>query len=155
LENLQIAMQFARGVRDAKLSDEDLGAETMERLKNPLTDPGDIARDADLLHSLRLFLATTNASDRTYTEAVAAALEHHPEDELLSHAEVKAKIAELTGVAPLKHDMCPNSCLAYTGPFEHLEACKFCNEPRWDKDSRGKVARQEFYTIPVGPQIQS
>lgn len=127
----------------------------MERLKNPLEDPGDIVDDQELLHSLRLFLATTNASDRTYTEAISAAMEHHPEDNLLLHAEIKARMAEVNGVSPLKNDMCPNSCLAYTGPFANDDFCRMCKEPRWDPNARGKVARQEFYTIPVGHQIQA
>ncbi|KAK7033477.1 hypothetical protein R3P38DRAFT_2419052, partial [Favolaschia claudopus] len=78
LESLKIAMQFARGVRDAKLSDENIGAAALDRLQAPLEDPGNIADDPDLLHSLRLFLATSNASEQTYTDAINAAMEHHP-----------------------------------------------------------------------------
>ncbi|KAJ7437485.1 hypothetical protein B0H11DRAFT_1635924, partial [Mycena galericulata] len=113
LEDLNITMEFIRGLREAKISDEDLGEEAMHRLKNPPTYPVDISDDPDLLHSLRIFFATTTAANQTYTDCAAAALEHHPEDDILSHAEIKAKVAELSGVVPLKHDMCPNSCLAY------------------------------------------
>jgi len=64
------------------------------------------------------------------------------------------------------HDMCINSCLGYTGPFENLDACSCCSEPRYVVDpSSGsddrmdgegkKIPRQQFSTIPIGPQIQA
>src|ERR1700720_3379224 len=61
----------------------------------------------------------------------------------------------------LVHDMCINSCVAYTGPLRDLEICPECGEPRYDPiklaatAGEAKVARQEFYTIPIGPQLQA
>ncbi|KIY47073.1 hypothetical protein FISHEDRAFT_66190 [Fistulina hepatica ATCC 64428] len=40
--------------------------------------------------------------------------------------------------------MCPNSCMAYTGPFSDLEACSFCQSPYYDLTT-GKL--QEFHMI--------
>ncbi|KAJ6565791.1 hypothetical protein DFH09DRAFT_1472439, partial [Mycena vulgaris] len=154
-EDLRITMEFIRGLRDAKLEDEDLGEEVMHRLRHPLHRSEDVSKDPDLLHSLRLFLATTNASVQTYTDAANAAREHHPDDEILSYAAVKAKVAELSGIVPLVHDMCPNTCLAYTGSFENDDFCRICKESRWDPNKKGKIARQQYYTIPLGPQIQA
>lgn len=43
------------------------------------------------------------ALNKTYTGAVEAALEHYPEDELLSHHEVKAKASvQITNSSMLK-----------------------------------------------------
>jgi hypothetical protein len=57
--------------------------------------------------------------------------------------------------------MCINSCVTYTGPFSNLEACPICSEPQYDifrlESSNGgdRVPRQEFHTIPIGPQLQA
>ncbi|KAG1737201.1 hypothetical protein EDB19DRAFT_1637142, partial [Suillus lakei] len=54
--------------------------------------------------------------------------------------------------------MCVNTCLAFTGPFAHLDVCPRCGESRWDaKKSKPtqKVPRQTFDTFPVGPQLQA
>ncbi|KAH9920361.1 uncharacterized protein B0H18DRAFT_881116, partial [Fomitopsis serialis] len=54
--------------------------------------------------------------------------------------------------------MCPNSCLAYTGPYAALETCPHCGEPRYDAVAAArniKKAHQQFNTFPIGPQIQA
>ena len=67
----------------------------------------------------------------------------------------------MSGVLPIIHDMCPNSCITYTGPFLRLAVCPECNEPQYDQlklvESKGKVkvACQSFHTLPVGPQLQA
>jgi hypothetical protein len=67
----------------------------------------------------------------------------------------------MTGIESLVHDMCINSCIAYTGPFAGLEACPVCSEGHYNhfclESSHGKekVPRQEFHTIPIGPQLQA
>jgi hypothetical protein len=56
------------------------------------------------------------------------------------------------------HHMCINSCIAYTGLFLELDACPICSEPRYDtyrSSEEKRVPRQEFHTIPIGPQIQA
>ena len=108
--------------------------------------------------SVRLFLADTDGSEAIYNKARDAIMERHPEDDVLSHHLVKKKVARLTGIYPLKHDMCPLSCMAYTGPWNQLESCKFCSEPRYDQTllARGvKKPRQQFDTYPLGPQLQA
>src|SRR5712672_200472 len=57
--------------------------------------------------------------------------------------------------------MCINLCIAYTGPFLGLDSCPTCSEPRYDQfrveitSGKEKVARQQFHTIPIGPQLQA
>ena len=70
-------------------------------------------------------------------------------------------VAEVTGVESVVHNMCINSCIAYTGPFLGLDSCPTCSEPRYDQfrveitSGKEKVARQQFHTIPIGPQLQA
>ncbi|KAJ7745022.1 hypothetical protein DFH07DRAFT_749183, partial [Mycena maculata] len=47
--------------------------------------------------------------------------------------------------------MCPNSCAAYTGAFADRDTCPFCGTPHFDE----KGVAREFYTIPLGPQLQA
>ncbi|KAF8237005.1 hypothetical protein L208DRAFT_1520324, partial [Tricholoma matsutake] len=49
-------------------------------------------------------------------------------DNPLTYDKLKQKIRNLTGIMPIIHDMCPNSCLAYTGPFSDQTTCMCCGE---------------------------
>ncbi|KAF8883747.1 hypothetical protein CPB84DRAFT_1713219, partial [Gymnopilus junonius] len=73
--------------------------------------------------------------------------------------QVKERIKELTGVYSIFHDMCPNSCITYTGPFSSRDNCPKCNEPRYDPQtlasSHGRKKVRQFHTIPLGPQLQA
>jgi hypothetical protein len=61
----------------------------------------------------------------------------------------------------MMHHMCINSCVAFTGPFLTLNKCPICDEPRYDQfqleltHGKQKIPRQEFHTIPIGPQLQA
>jgi hypothetical protein len=154
IEDLRIALEFKRALEKASLDNGDLDDEELERLRNPVTQIVDID-DRDVLLSIKLFLSTSNASDQTYKNIHKDLVEDSPHRKILSHAQVKKALAELTGVHAIVHDMCPNSCIAYTGPFSPLEQCPICEVSRYDPDKPGKQARQHFYTIPLGPQLQA
>ncbi|TFY65491.1 hypothetical protein EVJ58_g1955 [Rhodofomes roseus] len=151
------ALQFIHGLRSSpSIANEKLDDETKQRLHSPPTEIPTLTADERLC--IRLFLADTDGSEKIYTETCAAIKERFPESELLSHHLVKKKVAELTGVVSILEDMCPNSCLAYTGPFKDAETCPSCNTDRYDADlaARGiKKARRQFNTFPIGPQIQA
>ncbi|KAI1783208.1 hypothetical protein LXA43DRAFT_904045, partial [Ganoderma leucocontextum] len=104
---------FVDKLRDnPHLEDSKLDEDTIERLlREPLTVPATLTPDERL--SVKLFLADTDGSEKIYVETRKAILERHPDDDILSHHSVKKKIAELTGIHPLTHDMCPRSCMAY------------------------------------------
>ncbi|KAI0317687.1 hypothetical protein OF83DRAFT_1058225, partial [Amylostereum chailletii] len=54
--------------------------------------------------------------------------------------------------------MCPNTCVAFTGPFKDRETCPICLESRYDLALLAKGVRsprQQFNTFPVGPQLQA
>jgi uncharacterized protein YerC len=104
-------------------------------------------------------LAVTNASEETYHASCSAILRRYPDSEVLSYHAVKKLVAETTGVVSVYDDMCINSCHAFTGPFSHLRICSICGEARYDVAQAaltGKdVARQQFCTILLGPQLQA
>ena len=54
--------------------------------------------------------------------------------------------------------MCVKTCITFTGPFGKLDTCLECAEPCYDpQKSRAdkKVGRRQFYTLPIGPQLQA
>ncbi|KAJ7246889.1 hypothetical protein B0H12DRAFT_1203245 [Mycena haematopus] len=139
----------------------DLDKDALHRIRNPIQEVLSVDDDPDLLLSIKNFLSLTNASDKAYTEIRNNLMERFPECQVLSHHLVKQKITELTGVVSIIHDMCVNSCVAFTGPRADADACSECGESRWDPqrlaDSGGvaKVPRKTFHTIPLGPQLQA
>jgi hypothetical protein len=108
--------------------------------------------DPDIHLGLDLFLATLNSSQKTYLASRNVILHQHPEDKVPSYEQMKQHIAEITGVVLIVEHMCPNSCVAFTGPFSELEICPECGEPHYDSFG---AARQELHTMPLGPQLQA
>ncbi|KAI0054811.1 hypothetical protein BV25DRAFT_1873269 [Artomyces pyxidatus] len=160
IEDIEVARTFIKLLENASLDDNKLNPDTLERLRNPPHSPPDLD-NPDLRLALDIFLSVSNASQETYNSVRAGIKRRYPDSKMLSFDQIKKKVAELSGVCPIVDDMCINACLAYIGPFSHLETCPTCNEPRWDPlklvSSRGrsKVPRQTFHTIPVGPQLQA
>ncbi|KAF9645765.1 hypothetical protein BDM02DRAFT_3156773 [Thelephora ganbajun] len=101
------------------------------------------------------------ASQKAYASARKNIQERFPESEMLSYDQVKQRVSNLSGVFTWKHDMCINSCAAFTGPFAHLEKCPCCHKSCYDEDelrksnSKNKVPRKVFTMFPLGPQLQS
>ena len=117
--------------------------------------------DKSTQFSIKLFMATLNSSQQTYESVRAAILEQYPDDNILSYHGVKKVVEELTGVTSIAHDMCYDTCVAFTGPFSNLEHCPNCRKPRYKEQRHGASARHPrvpnrvFHTIPLGPQIQA
>ncbi|PIL33236.1 hypothetical protein GSI_04686 [Ganoderma sinense ZZ0214-1] len=160
IPTIDMSQIFVDRLRDnPSLEDSRLDSDTINHLLwEPPTELAKLSADDRL--SIKLFLADTNGSEKIYKETRKAVLEHHPNDPILSHHSVKKKVAELTGIYPLTYDMCPKSCMAYTGPWEGLDRCKFCSEPRYDQDLLAqakpvKKAHRMSDTYPIGPQVQA
>ena len=160
LDNIKLCADFVKDLKRATLSDPSLGlsAEAVERLRNPLHAESPLSINTDLRLAIDMYLV--NPSEATYEANRAAFLRHSPHVDLPSHYRTTRLVSEITGIESVVHHMCVNSCIAYTGPFSDLEACPLCSEPRYDqfkyRSSEGgeRIARQEFHTIPLGPQLQ-
>ena len=157
IRDIQTSLDFIADLRTASLESSGMLSDDIERLRNPPCHPVDIS-DPDLKFSLKTYMSTLNASQDTYNSFREAVNDRYPEDKMLSLDQVKRKMKELTGVVPIAHDLCVNSCVAYTGPFSRLETCPKCSEPRYEPQTNPRAAhtsRQQYYTIPVGPQLQA
>ena len=161
LEEIQLATDFIEILHSASLDNpiNGLSGEALDRLRNPLRDQAIEGINEDTRYAIDLYLG--NPSDATYEVNRAAALRRFPNISLLSYYKAKRLVADLSGIEPIVNDMCINSCIAFTGPFSELESCPKCSEPRYDQfrleasSGAEKIPRQEFHTIPIGPQIQA
>lgn len=137
-----------------------LSDEALQRLRNPPDNKLALDDDPDIQLSIKLFLKTTQASEKMYTEVAQLVSERFPDFQPVSHHRVETILRNITGVTSLKHDMCPKkSCVAFTGPLKDAEDCPLCGTSRWDQlklaKSKKKVAAKTFCTIPLGPQLQA
>ncbi|KZT69500.1 hypothetical protein DAEQUDRAFT_756881 [Daedalea quercina L-15889] len=159
LDELRYGLAFIDELKAATLENGPLGEETVHRLRNPPEEEVKIVDD-DVLYSLQMFMRLHNHPQDAYNGTREMYNQRHPDHPMLSLYEVEKKITELTGVVPVLVDMCPKSCMAYTGPFAERESCLYCGAPRYDQEklrrSGGKVkVARHFSTIPIGPQLQA
>jgi hypothetical protein len=115
IEDLRITANFIEGLRTATLETSNMRKEDIERLREaPLHSPDEVS-DKHFLKALRTFIATTNASEKTYNDVRAASQACYPDDPFLSFDQVKRKLEMLTGVVPILHDMCIDTCATSVG----------------------------------------
>ncbi|KAJ7758457.1 hypothetical protein DFH07DRAFT_958303 [Mycena maculata] len=150
IEDIQLSLDYIKCIQEATFENGGLEIDCVERLRDPIQEPIDIS-DPDLCLSLDLFMETSNSLEKTYDGVRSSVCRRHPEDDILTHHLVKKKVVEMTGVVPLLHDMCQNSCMAYTGPLADLELCRVCKAPRFDETGSSR----KFSTMPLGPQLQA
>ncbi|KAJ8580047.1 hypothetical protein M405DRAFT_855068 [Rhizopogon salebrosus TDB-379] len=159
-------MEFVLALKQASLEDPcaKMSDDALERLRNPPRGPINIDSPG-IRHSISMYLALEHASRDAYNRICRSMKQNFAgtdgvEDILSFHAAEKL-VAAHTGVEPITHDMCLQSCLAYTGPYAELEHCPMCGTSRWDQarlqasNGRTKVAAQKFSTIPLAPQLQA
>jgi hypothetical protein len=157
LEDLITAMKFIELLRSASLDNESekLSFEVLNQLRNPSQKPLTV-EDPDERLSIELFLSVTNASEATYNSVRTAIIYRYPDSRILSYYKVQKLVTQLTGIIPVIRDMCVKSCIAFTGPFADLDCCPKCNEGRYDAAfTNKKVPQKQFYTFPIGPQLQA
>ncbi|KIK17012.1 hypothetical protein PISMIDRAFT_112278, partial [Pisolithus microcarpus 441] len=166
LPKLRETMQFVSALASATLEDPvtKLSQLALERLRNPPCQPLRID-NAGHRHSISTYLATEHSSKDAYEKICWSTARNFPGAEgvndILSFHNVENLIASLTGVEKVQHDMCPNSCAAFTGPYSNLEQCPLCETSRWNQEllqstnGRSRMPAKKFTTIPLGPQLQA
>ncbi|KAH8978595.1 hypothetical protein EDB86DRAFT_2757020, partial [Lactarius hatsudake] len=152
LPDLQTTQHFIDALRTAVLEDTGMELDDIEQLRSP--EPEHVLEDpSPLLRSLRHFINNSSASRDHYDTMRRIELLNNPDGAFLSYDQVKWRLRWLSGVVPIKHDMCPNSCIAYTGPYGLLESCPHCGTSWYIPGTR--KSRKCFSTIPIGPVIQA
>lgn len=154
LADLKISQEFIERLRSATL-ETTRDADLLRRLRHPPTS--ELHLDNPIIRqSLEIYLE--DITEAAY-ERMRASLQHVSGITLLSHARIKKVVEEISGVVPMYNDMCVKGCLAFVGPFAQYSRCPKCGEQRYDPyllaSKHEKKPRQQFVTIPVGPQIQA
>ncbi|KAF8264363.1 hypothetical protein EI94DRAFT_1593606, partial [Lactarius quietus] len=125
LPKLRTTQEFIDMLRVASLDDTGMNTEDLYTLRNPeptleLVDP------SPLLHSIRHFINNNKCSRDHFDNLQAIVMLNHPNNDLLSFDQSKWCVRILSGVVSLEHNMCPKSCIAYTGPYKELDKCPKC-----------------------------
>ncbi|KIK15155.1 hypothetical protein PISMIDRAFT_16720 [Pisolithus microcarpus 441] len=159
-------MQFITTLISATLDDPvtKLSPMALDRLHNPprqslwIDNPGH-------RHSISTYLAMEHSSKDAYQKICRSTARNFPGaqgiDDILSFHSVENLIASLTGIEKVQHDMCPNSCVAFTGPYANCDQCPLCTASHWNEEvlrgtsGRSKVPAKRFTMIPLGPQLQA
>ncbi|KAI0682957.1 hypothetical protein C8T65DRAFT_595697, partial [Cerioporus squamosus] len=147
---------FIAALQTASLDKSGLSPDVLSCLRNPPRTPRPIS--AVERAGIRMYLARGDASEANYADNRAAFLELHPGDPIPSYEAVKNLVAEITGVSAIRTEMCEDTCVAFTGPFENCLECPRCKKPRYDpvEFERGRrLPRRTFLTFPLGPQLQA
>ncbi|KAF8330259.1 hypothetical protein F5887DRAFT_840521, partial [Amanita rubescens] len=113
MSDIQIAAQFINELKNATLEHTGMDPEDIEHLRSAPSHFSFDVHDPDFIFSLRTFMAVSNASQATYNAFRDATLERHPTDPFLSYDQVKRRIEQLSGVVPIMHDMCVDTCAAF------------------------------------------
>lgn len=95
----------------------------------------------------------------------AAVLHTATATKILPLSKVKKLAETLTGFVSRRVDMCPRSCIAYTGPYEQMDRCPYihqnakgqpCNEARYRATSSGRLkAQAQVQILPIMATIRA
>ena len=81
---------------------------------------------------------------------------YHPQIKLPTIWRLMAKMEKLTGIKPLWFHCCKNSCMAYTGEYSQLTACRICHTPRYDTQTWTEKSRplKRWLFLPLLPRLK-
>ncbi|KAG2338304.1 hypothetical protein BDR05DRAFT_952037 [Suillus weaverae] len=128
------AIMFIRALQSASLDDPcaKLNNAALQRLRHPLQEPLHIEEPA-IRHGIISYFALEHSANEAYERIRnSAARNFEGAAEIPSHARIERLIAEYTGIESIEHDMCPDTCVAFTGPFAELVNCPICGTERYD-----------------------
>ena len=126
-----------------------------------VNDPGGYTLSESERLSLEHYIAWVDSRGTVKAYQLhAEVLQNATNIEILTLYMVRKLATKLLGLSSQLVDMCPKSCMAYTGEFKDLQFCTHtrdrrnrpCGEPRFDK--KGLPRAQMIYN-PIAPIIQS
>ena len=136
VDELKKTARFVDALRGATLEQSNMRPEDIERLRAADPDPRLDVMDEHFVKALQLFLSTTNASRTTYDNIRAGMLRCYPNDPFLSFWQVKQRVEQLSGVVPIFSDMCPDTCIGFTGPLDDCDHCPLCGKDHYRSGTR-------------------
>ena len=150
---LQVTMKNIQALKNARLEESGMAPDDVDRLRDPEPTRCTLdMSDTHLVKALRHFIHSTDTSRDHYETIRKIDMAAYPGDEFLSFDQAKRTLKKISGVVPMKHDMCISSCAAFTGAYSDLDTCPYCSAPRYHENGR---RRRQFTTIPIGPVLQA
>lgn len=131
INELKKTAQFISALRGATLEQSNMQQNDIDRLRAADADPRLDIMDRHFIKALRVFLSTTNTSQATYNSIRSSLVECYPDDPFLSYYQVRRRVEQLSGVVPISYDMCPDTCVGFTGPFVDCDRCPLCGKERY------------------------
>ncbi|KAH6885126.1 hypothetical protein BKA70DRAFT_1574592 [Coprinopsis sp. MPI-PUGE-AT-0042] len=157
LNILKTTAGYVERLQAATLENGKMPENAIHRMRNP-EPPPDIPEEREVLF-MELFFALSNVPESVYEKVRQALNQFQPELEMPSLFVMRSRAESTTGIVVIPDNLCIGTCVAYTGPFEDLEKCPVCDEPRFNQDvlarTEEKVPRRQMWTFPIGPQIQA
>jgi len=153
VDELRKTVHFINALHDATLKQSNMQQEDIDRLCAAKPDPCYDVMDKHFLKAFRVFLSTTNASQATYDGVRSSMLDCYPDYPFLSFGQMKRHVEQLSGTVPISYNMCPDTCVGFTGPLADCELCPMCEKGRYQIEMQDPV--RQFITIPLGPVIQA
>jgi hypothetical protein len=146
-------MKNIHALKNATLEEGGMAPDDIDRLRDPESTRCTLdMSDTHLVKTLRHFVYSADTSREHYEIIRKVNMAAYPDDDFLSFDQAKRTLKKISGVVPMRHDMCTSSCAAFTGAYSDLEKCPYCSAPRYHADGR---PRRQFTTIPIGPVLQS
>ncbi|KAF8223601.1 hypothetical protein L208DRAFT_1316134, partial [Tricholoma matsutake] len=135
LPALQITLTNIQALKNATLEDGGMDPEDIDWLRDPelARDTLDMS-DTHLVKALRHFIYSTNSSRDHYDTIRKVDMAAYPGDDFLSFDQAKPALKAISGVVPIKHDMCITSCAAFPGTYSDLDACLYCKALHYHED---------------------
>lgn len=99
----------------------------------PVTPPEALDLTSAQLLTLKHYVAwyKSNGTVQAY-KMHARVLQDASGETILSLYMARKLAVQISKLSPTKVDICPRSCIAYTGEFENLDACPFiCDRELW------------------------
>jgi hypothetical protein len=117
INELKMTAQFINTLCSATLEESNMRWEDIEQLCAAEPDPLLDVTDKHFVKALRTFLLTTNSLQATYNAIRSTMLVCYPDDPFLSFDQMKRHVKQLSGVVPIFHDMCQDTCVGFIGPL--------------------------------------
>ena len=127
----------------------------------PINDPRDRLLTSSEELSLEHYVAwvESRGTVKAY-DLHAQILQKYTKTEILSLYMVRKLAIKLTGLESQLVDMCPKSCMAFTGEFKDLRFCTYirggqqepCGEPRYNQNN---LPRAQMSYTPIAPVLQT
>ena len=150
---LQATINNIHALKNARLEESRVATDEVDRLRDPESAHCTLdMSDTHLVKALRHFIYSTDTSRDHYETIRKVDMAAYPGDEFLSFDQARRTLKKISGVVPMKHDMCISSCAAFTGAYSDLDTCPYCSAPRYHENGR---PRRQFTTIPIGPVLQA